>query len=160
MNDIPLIAEVAAMAVSIARFQLDVARERRIVGAIAPALIGDLNGVPPVLKDVKHSALRLQQNEIAHHYEIERTLRSVARIRLSAFDRLNDMLPLLGKRSAHIVIDCYTMLVSTVALARDELEANPSAHQLKLALITVATDIDQLSQRVDDAQAHLRKYAS
>jgi len=160
MVNFPLIAEASTIVASIAHFGHSVTRERRIAGAIAPALIGDLNVVSLALEDVKHHALKLEQRRITQHDEIERALRSVARIRLSAFDRFNNMLPFLGKDSAHIVIECYTTIVRTVTLIREDLESKPATHELKEALIIMATDAEHLSKQVDKAQAHLRKYAS
>ena len=145
------------MAASIFHFGRNLSRERRIAGAIAPALISDLNVVSHVLEDVKHQALKLELRRIAQHDEIERPLRSVARIRLSAFDRFNDMLPFLGKNSAHIVIECYTTIVRTVTLIREDLDTKPATHELQDVLRTMATDAYQLSKQVENAQAHLRK---
>ena len=160
MAYLSLIAQASTIAASVAHFGYNIVRKRRIAGAIAPALICDLNIVLNALDGVKHHALQIEQHGDTHDEDIELTLRSVARIHLSAFDRFNDMLPYLGKHSAHIVIECYTAISRTIALVREDLETNTPTPELKKALITMATGADQLSKKVNEAHEHLRKYAS
>jgi hypothetical protein len=160
MAYLPLIAQASTIAASVAHFGYNFVRKRRIAGAIAPALICDLNIVLLALDGVKYHALQIERHGVTPHEEIERVLRSVARIHLSAFDRFNDMLPYLGKNSAHIVIECYTTIARTVTLIREDLETNPATPELEKALIAMATGADQLSKKVNDAQEHLRKHAS
>lgn len=129
--------------------------EHRIAAAIAPALIGDLNVAAHVLRELKDNAFKLTQSRVAHHEEFEQALKSVTRIRLNAFDRFNDLLPLLGKESAPIVIECYATILRTVTMIREELETKTATMELKEALATMAKNADQLSKRVADAKTLL-----
>lgn len=149
------VAALVAVGISYMQFRRDAIHERRIAMAIAPALAGDLNLALHALEQIKEDAFKIQSFRIAHHEEIERALRAIGRIRLTAFERFKEMLPMLGNTCAPIVIECYATILRTVELVRDELETTPETQALKEGLIAIAKNVDNLISRVKAAQREL-----